>query len=580
VVTELRPVLCVVDHAYRDLDVAESACAGRFTSSGVTLDLGLPPDWTGAALPADDEWRIEWTKCYFGLDLAHAFAATGEARFLEAWQQLVGSFIAAVPAHADPSDVTARRVQNWLYAWQRLAAAPHFAGLDPELEERLVRSLREQLLHVRDTLTEGAWRNHRVLELYGLMIGALALPEQLDPDGELLTTAVAGLHDCLLAGTWPDGVHREGSTHYQLLVLRSFVGARENARRFGVELPPGYDERLARTCDFALHCHRPDGPISALGDADSERYGELLALAAALLERPDLEWAATAGASGRPPAQTGASFPHGGYFTQRSGWGAGGTAFADERYLIFDCGPLGEGGHGHYDLLSVEIAAGGRPLLVDPGRFTYAEGTPNLRHWFKGTAAHNTVCVDGLDQTPYRRGRPRGGVAAGRFLGRRTVPGLDVLSGEAHSPSYEVVHTRTVIFVAGEYWLIEDELRGDRPHRYDLRFHLAAGARDATTVDGATVLAPGLALVLDPALDVRIEPGWVSPRYGVRHPAPVINAAVEGMRTARWVSLVYPRSAGDPLPELHAGGIGAAEVRGVGGTDRVCWGEDLSWRRS
>ena len=38
---------------------------------------------------------------------------------------------------------------------------------------------------------------------------------------------------------------------------------------------------------------------------------------------------------------------------------------------------------------------------------------PNLRHWFRGTAAHNTVSVDGLDQTPYRRGQPRGPVAEG-----------------------------------------------------------------------------------------------------------------------------------------------------------------------
>ena len=41
----------------------------------------------------------------------------------------------------------------------------------------------------------------------------------------------------------PDGVHREASTHYHAIALRSFVGARENARRYGVELPAGFDER-------------------------------------------------------------------------------------------------------------------------------------------------------------------------------------------------------------------------------------------------------------------------------------------------------------------------------------------------
>ena len=93
--------------------------------------------------------------------------------------------------------------------------------------------------------------------------------------------------------------------------------------------------------------------------------------------------------------------------------------------------------------------------------------------WFKSTAAHNTVSVDGLDQTPYRRGKPKGGIAQGRFIKRLSAPRFDVLWGEATSPAYEVVHTRQIFFIAGEYWIIADRLRGARPHRFDLRFHLS-----------------------------------------------------------------------------------------------------------
>ena len=60
---------------------------------------------------------------------------------------------------------------------------------------------------------------------------------------------------------------------------------------------------------------------------------------------------------------------------QRSGWDR------QARFLLLDCGPLGAGGHGHYDLLSLEVSAGGRPLIVDPGRYTYSEaGEENWRH--------------------------------------------------------------------------------------------------------------------------------------------------------------------------------------------------------
>ena len=74
-----RPVFCVIEHEHRDRLVAEAVRAGRFRYFGQELDLGTDPDWTGAALPADEEWRIAWSKFYDGLDLAHAFArpATG-----------------------------------------------------------------------------------------------------------------------------------------------------------------------------------------------------------------------------------------------------------------------------------------------------------------------------------------------------------------------------------------------------------------------------------------------------------------------------------------------------------------------
>ena len=71
-------------------------------------------------------------------------------------------------------------------------------------------------------------------------------------------------------------MHRERSTHYHMIALRSFVGARENCRRYDVALPRGFDERLSQACDFALHMQRPDGTIPALSDSDTGDYAELL----------------------------------------------------------------------------------------------------------------------------------------------------------------------------------------------------------------------------------------------------------------------------------------------------------------
>ena len=538
-----QPIFCAIEHLHRDRAVADAVRAGRFTHCGVTRSLGTEPDWLGAALPEDEEWRIEWVKFYYGLDLAHAFRETGDAAYLHAWERLVRSWLEQVPPDHDPSEIAARRIQNWLYAWGSFASAPTFPGLAPSLAEELLASLAAQAAHVRATLTPE--RNHRTLELYALFLLPLAFPE-LDHDGSLAFATEALCRD-LLDAFRPDGVHRESSTHYHLVALRTFIAARENAARYGLDLGDVYDERLARACDFGLHVHRPDGRIPALSDSDSGSYGELLAHAGRLLERPDFLWAASAGAEGTPPLARKASFHDGGYYVQRSGWGEGATAFRDERFLVFDCGPLGDGGHGHYDLLSLEAYGAGRPLVVDPGRYTYSEQGENLRRWFKGTAAHNTVCVDGLDQTPYRRGKPRGPVAEGRFLRRLRSPRLDVLVGEARSPAYDAVHERSVAFVAGEYWVIEDRLRGDESHRYDLRFQLSA---DDAEVDGDTVRAPGLVLVVAADAEPRLEDGWISERYGEKRRAPVVSVAVEDTE-ARFVTHVFP---GDARPSLRVRG--------------------------
>ena len=77
----------------------------------------------------------------------------------------------------------------------------------------------------------------------------------------------------------------------------------------------------------------------------------------------------------------------------RDGWGEA------AHHLVFDVGPLGcsaSGGHGHADLLSIQCAAFGEAFLIDLGTGTYAD--PAWRSFFRSSAAHSTVMVDGESQ--------------------------------------------------------------------------------------------------------------------------------------------------------------------------------------
>jgi len=70
--------------------------------------------------------------------------------------------------------------------------------------------------------------------------------------------------------------------------------------------------------------------------------------------------------------------------------------------------------HGHNDLLSVTLDVAGQALLIDPGTGGYGCDR-ELRHQLRATAAHTTVQLDALEQSPLK--------TEAIFEGPATVPG-------------------------------------------------------------------------------------------------------------------------------------------------------------
>ena len=73
----------------------------------------------------------------------------------------------------------------------------------------------------------------------------------------------------------------------------------------------------------------------------------------------------------------------------------------DRVSVLFDCAELGYGSiaaHGHADALSFTLRVGGRDVFVDPGTFDYFT-YPEWRTYFRTTASHNTLEIDGRDQS-------------------------------------------------------------------------------------------------------------------------------------------------------------------------------------
>ncbi|MFQ5555417.1 MAG: heparinase II/III family protein [Acidimicrobiia bacterium] len=535
--------------------------ANRFTFNGETHQLAPGFDWTRNPSP-DREWSILLHKFYFAVGLGEDYQRTGDHRYAEKWVELTAAWIDTVDLEFLPPDVTARRVQNWIYAHHHFVAHPDPADLDPGFYVAFLESLHSQVDYLRHHLATK--RNHRTMQLQAIFMAAVVFPEMEGAAAWLefsIDELAANLRDDFL----PDGVHCEMSSDYHLLVVRNFLGIVELARLNGIDLPEEMTGLLRKALEFGLWIHKPDGDIPALSDGDSRSFRSVLDQGHRLFGDRELRHGATAGVGGVAPDRHARLFADSGYVVMRSGWGET-EPYEDERYLVFDCGPLGEGNHGHLDLLSFEAAAHGRSVVVDPGRYTYHEPPPgsgqtNWRARFRGTGYHNTVLVDGRDQTRYVFHKTRHkirGEAPGHELRRFvTTPGFDFVHGIARSNEYDVAHERKIFFMRPEYWLVVDILRAADRHAYDLLFHLSdeAQGRAEVSMSGttATIDAPGLVLAHEAAADtsVSLEPGFVSRTYGTKHAAPIARMSRTGGNIF-FATAVYPFRSERPALQVES----------------------------
>jgi hypothetical protein len=120
------------------------------------------------------------------------------------------------------------------------------------------------------------------------------------------------------------------------------------------------------------------------------------------------------------------------------------------------------------------------------------------------------------------------------------------------SPRYDAVHTRTLALVDADYWVVHDRLRATSAHDYTAHWHLAREAEGRVAVRRA----PGQTVVTTPRStlavpdgygDVGLGPGWVSPTYGVKHPAPVVLVSAGDRADADLVTVLAP---GDEVPHV------------------------------
>jgi hypothetical protein len=405
-----------------------------------------------------------------------------------------------------------------------------------------------------------------------------------------------------------DGSYVEQSTHYARYTVDFLVHAVALGRRSGVDVPQQVTDALHRGAVFLRHVTRPDGTIPLIGDDDGGRLLFLdpgpaddvrptLAAAAAITGDSTLACRATApseevawllgpaalrAAAAAPvahPTSGSRLFLDGGFATLRDGWGS------DASVAVFDCGlhGMGNGGHAHADLGSIDLTLRGRPLLTDPGTWSYLTGN-NARDSFRGAAAHAVPMVDG-----------QGSAEPGKAFSWNRIP--HVLARSAHlSAECDIVafshdgfrhledpvaHRRALVRVRRDYWLVIDTFQSVRPHNVSISYPLAPGLR--AVLDGMR------AVIRDARGDVarfvtaaregewHVADAWTSNAYGRREPAKRLVQRMPFAGDFVAATLVQPADA-EPLISLQFASDDGATLlvveRAAGGRDVLRLRED------
>jgi len=543
------------------IEQADRICEGKFDLLGFkNLNFGDPIDWhfepiSGKRIPllhwskldyldagvAGDK-KITWelNRHQYFMKLGQAYALTGDDRYAQTFIEHLESWMQANPPKlginwASSLEVAFRSI-SWLWALY------FFNGAVPD--ETLKRALKFLYLNARHLesylSTYFSPNTHLTGEALGLFYLGTLLPEFSEAKrwqelGRDILIEQIPVH------VKPDGVYFEQSSYYHRYTTDFYLHFLILSRNNGIALPKTVEDALTSLLDHLMYITRPDGTTPFFGDDDGGRLAMLdartpndfrpsLATGAALFSRGDYKFVAGDSAeellwllgvdglqkydslAAREPAETSKAFPDGGYFVIRDGW------TDKSNYLLFDCGPHGalNCGHAHADALSIEVAAHGRTVLVDPGTYTYT-GSKELRDWFRSAQAHNTVTLDGQSNSVPDGAFTWKTIAQCSLLDWKTTADFAYVSGEQHDL------IRTIFFRKGKYWIIRDTLRSSAAKTADIYFHFDSQTNPCLEGDEIHESRSGLTIrVLANGRWIE-ENQWVSHCYGQKEPAKVFR---------------------------------------------------------
>jgi len=590
---------------------ADAFLENRFSFLGVSFQLPEPIPWQSDPVsltpfptgfyrdidiftnrnPGDVKHVWEVNRLQFVIELAKAYYLTGEEKYRLKTENLLGDWYEKNPYQTGIAWTSALEVG--VRALALIWILYFYLGGEKQNPEILRIILK--LLYL-----SGHYLNHHLsvyFSPYNHLIGETAalfaigflFPGFRNAD-HWARKALNILDDQVEKQFHPDGGTVEQATFYHHFTLGFYLMAMSFLRHNGREPSQRMKGRVEKALEFAMYLTRPDGTLPYIGDIDDARsiyfsnptswdFRSYQCFGAVWFDRPDMKYMAGKWHEDafwmlgqnerahfekleiRPPSLRTVFLQDSGYYVLRSGYAA------DDHFSFMDAGPLAHGvfkdetpsaAHGHADLLSVEIAPFGETLLIDPG-FSNYRGEYDWHTYFRSTAAHNTVVINGQSQAK-QTGILKWSFAPD-FKVRTTIdePGVAGVCAEHYGYrrlSGAPVHRRWFVFVDETFWLMADEFSAENNEPFDLQwnFHFKDEVRVLPEDHGwftAKGTRAALQMLFAPLNRLQWESdifiggekpqhGWISPTYRARTPAPLLQISARSTFPLRVLTLFLP----------------------------------------
>jgi len=310
------------------------------------------------------------------------------------------------------------RILSWRWTLKFLAGSQL---LTETANRKIYESLFRQANHILKNLSLfSSANNHLIAELAAVIIVGIDLNLS-----KWRRKALALLENEIDHQLLPDGVGSEQSPFYHAHIMDYYLLIALSLKERGFDIPEKILKGLERGAIFIQSLLSEDGYLPQIGDNDSgevlrlsqhySNFKSLLNLVAFISEEYGLlqddvgqddktfwligpeKLQGLLKRAGSSKNVIRSAFPIGGYYILEKNFNN------HQIKLVFDCGSLGMkpmAGHGHADALSFVFFVDGLPVLIDPGTYTYFK-SDFWRNYFRGTSAHNTIRIDGKDQSKF-----------------------------------------------------------------------------------------------------------------------------------------------------------------------------------